>query len=390
MVPVQVVLERCHWPTDRTWTVLKSRARVTNRSVMWADLAPHHVVVASGPGGEREEVSGLDVDARDRIEFAPKAFLDMAPGNGDGDDGYAPDVIVVEPANSLSAVLDKKHFMLQEALIKPHEKCDAAVVDKLAERQRRELMHAMKFLTARYILYVTRSVQAEENEAVVYACLAAQADWRAVPLDDDEDDDEQEDQEVDPDHGLPQDRATASCCASSQPGSPPAATSPYLSIRPDPPRVTNGLFAALLERRSLSASTDADAVDDDPDCEEADPIEPTEPADPTNDPTPSPPPLKSSAKKKKKKVSVWRRQPVWRGAGKRAPWQPLPALAADSASAPAGLVVEGMSVATPATAFESDGAVMPKSVAGSTTSLNGAAVGKKRPAFPVPNPRPWK
>ncbi|KNE69538.1 hypothetical protein AMAG_14102 [Allomyces macrogynus ATCC 38327] len=393
MVPVQVVLERCHGPADHAWTVLESRARMANRVLMWADLTPHHVVVASGIGGEREEVPGLGADARERIEFAPTAFLDMASGNGDDDGGCAPDVVVVEPANSLSAVLDEKHFMLQEALIKPREECDAASVDKLVERQRRELMHAMKFPTARYILYATRSVHAEENEAVVDACLASQTDWRAVPLDDDEEDDEQDDHGEglnDLEHTHPHDRATASRHATSRPGSPPAATSPYLSICPDPPRVTNGLFIALLERRSLSTATDTDAVDDHECEDEVEPIELTEPADPTTDPTPSPPPRKSSAKKKKKKkVPVWLRQPVWRGAGTRAPWQRLPALAADSATAPANLVVEGMSVATPAVAVESDSAV-PKSVHGSTTSLNGGAVGKKRPAFPVPNPRPWK
>ncbi|KAJ3351688.1 hypothetical protein GGF32_004117 [Allomyces javanicus] len=393
MVPVQVVLERCHGPTDRAWTVLESRACVTNRLLMWADLAPHRVVVTSGAGGEREEAPGLDADARDRIEFAPTAFLDTAPGSGDGDESYAPDVVVVEPANSLSAVLDEKHFMLQEALIKPREECDAAAVDKLVERQQRELMHAMKFSTARYILYVTRSVLAKENEAVVDACLATQADWRAVPLDDDEDNDEQEDHgegldDMEPARVATHDGTPATRRTTSRPGSPPATASPYLLIRPDPPRVTNGLFVALLERRSLSTATDTDAVGEDHECdEEADPIEP---ADPTTDPTPSPPPRKSSAKKKKKKkVPVWRRQPVWRGAGTRAPWQPLPALAADSATAPAGLVVEGMSVATPATAVESDGVTL-KSVHGSTTSLNGGATGKKRPAFPVPNPRPWK
>ncbi|KAJ3365554.1 putative 28S rRNA (cytosine-C(5))-methyltransferase [Allomyces arbusculus] len=389
MVPIQVVLERCHGPVDRAWTVLETRASVANRLLMWADLTPHRVVVASGAGGEREDVQGLNVDAHDRIELAPTAFLDLAPGSIDCDGGYAPDLVVVEPANSLSAVLDEKYFMLQEALIKPREEY-AAAINKLGERQRRELINAMKFPTARYIVYVTRSVHAEENESVVNACLEAQADWRVVPLDDDEEDDEQEDHEPgldERDHA--QSHAIASRHVTSRPGSPPAEISPYLSIHPDPPRVTNGLFVALLERRSLSTTTNTDAVGDDHECEETESIEPTESADPSTDSTPSPPPRRTSAKKKKKKVPLWRRQPVWRGAGTRAPWQPLPALAADSTAVPAGLVVEGMSVATPAATVESDGATL-KLVHGSTTSLNGGVVGKKRPAFPVPNPRPWK
>ncbi|KND03793.1 uncharacterized protein SPPG_08917 [Spizellomyces punctatus DAOM BR117] len=84
-------------------------------------------------------------------------------------------VVVVEPPNSATAILDKLGYLLQEEEF-PNDQYTQKDLWSLRSQQLGMLKHAFSFPNVKVILYITRSVNAEENEQVVRETLEAVGD----------------------------------------------------------------------------------------------------------------------------------------------------------------------------------------------------------------------
>ncbi|KAJ3128101.1 hypothetical protein HK098_005155 [Nowakowskiella sp. JEL0407] len=108
------------------------------------------------------------------VEVIEEDFLACDPN----DSKYANvKIIICEPANSGSAIIDKLGFLLQEEEfpIDSHSQKDLL---SLKHQQLLTLKHAFKFPNVTAVLYITRSIQKEENESVVDDILETSCnDW---------------------------------------------------------------------------------------------------------------------------------------------------------------------------------------------------------------------
>ncbi|ORZ32069.1 hypothetical protein BCR44DRAFT_1538994, partial [Catenaria anguillulae PL171] len=190
------------------------------------------------------------------------SFLNLDPFDADSD--VAPDIIVVDPLNSQSAVLDEKHFLIQEKTPKPIV-ADEQAKDKLVAGQVDMLQHALKFASAKFVLYTTRSTDVAENQDVVETCLAANKEWRLMTV-------------GELDHGDTRDTAKSDSAvfheedgqetAKSLNGEPEPVVdaTTWIEIAPNPPNVTCGIFVAVLAKRQVVDSVsvgdaEVDSVD---------------------------------------------------------------------------------------------------------------------------------
>ncbi|KAJ3151516.1 putative 28S rRNA (cytosine-C(5))-methyltransferase [Geranomyces variabilis] len=89
-----------------------------------------------------------------------------------GDDPRFADVsvVIVEPLNSGTGILDKLGYLLQEEEF-PNEQYSQKDLWALKSQQLSALKHAFTFPKVQAVIYVTRSINAEENEHVVQEAL---------------------------------------------------------------------------------------------------------------------------------------------------------------------------------------------------------------------------
>ncbi|KAJ3041729.1 hypothetical protein HDV00_008817 [Rhizophlyctis rosea] len=111
--------------------------------------------------------SHLKVQGCQNVELIESDFLTSDPS----DPKFANvTVIVLEPPNSGTAILDKLNYLLQEEEF-PNESYSQKDLFSLKNRQAALLKHAFSFPNVETVVYVTRSVHSEENEQVVEEAL---------------------------------------------------------------------------------------------------------------------------------------------------------------------------------------------------------------------------
>ncbi|KAI9091293.1 S-adenosyl-L-methionine-dependent methyltransferase [Phlyctochytrium arcticum] len=105
----------------------------------------------------------------ENIEILEQDFVDVNPQ----DPRFAKvSVVVVEPPNSGSAVLDKLGYLLQEEEF-PNDQYSQKDLWSLKTQQLGMLRHALSFPNVQMVLYITRSIHPEENEQVVMEALSS-------------------------------------------------------------------------------------------------------------------------------------------------------------------------------------------------------------------------
>ncbi|KAI9168464.1 hypothetical protein H9P43_007836 [Blastocladiella emersonii ATCC 22665] len=260
--------------------VLDTRARSETRLLLYHDYghAAAQFLLAA-PASESVVRAAAECGPTIRVLDVPFMHVDPLAASAtetDGDDDervVRPDIIVVEPDNSLAAVRDAKHYMLQERQAVPA--ADAVDVEALVKGQVAAVQHAMKFPSAKYIVYLTRSDRRDENELVLAACFEsklATRDWRLVSL-------AELDGEVDedPTAAAAMDRHDSGMLFGDETAGAAARGDVFLRVPPNPPHLANGVCMVVLARRVREPVPAVHFADSEPESDGED--EPAEPVD---------------------------------------------------------------------------------------------------------------
>ncbi|KAJ3011716.1 putative 28S rRNA (cytosine-C(5))-methyltransferase [Thoreauomyces humboldtii] len=126
----------------------------------------------SRPGRIESLKNNREVQGCRNLEIFDSDFTSLS-----GDDPRFAEVsiVIVEPLNSGTGILDKLGYLLQEEEF-PNEQYTQKDLWALHKQQLATVKHAFSFPNVQHVIYVTRSVNAEENENVVQETLEAIGD----------------------------------------------------------------------------------------------------------------------------------------------------------------------------------------------------------------------
>ncbi|KAI8906571.1 S-adenosyl-L-methionine-dependent methyltransferase [Powellomyces hirtus] len=121
----------------------------------------------SRPGRLESLKSHKEIQGCKNLDIISADFTSLS-----GDDPRFTDVsiVIVEPLNSGTGILDKLGYLLQEEEF-PNEQYSQKDLWALKSQQLSILRHAFSFPNIKAVVYVTRSINAEENEHVVQETL---------------------------------------------------------------------------------------------------------------------------------------------------------------------------------------------------------------------------